>query len=94
MQMAIRKGIVVGIGLILQILLSLWGYIILEEIFGFVRIIYSVVGLFLILALIKNSKNYSYTLPWLLILFSYPLVGTLLYIVIGRNKNNSKEKII
>lgn len=90
MQMAIRKGIVVGIGLILQILLSLWGYIILEEIFGFVRIIYSVVGLFLILALIKNSKNYSYTLPWLLILFSYPLVGTLLYIVIGRNKNNSK----
>ena len=90
MQMAVRKGIVVGIGLMLQLLLSLSGYIILEEIFGVVSVFYTILGLLLILGLIRNSKNYSYTLPWILILFSYPLVGTLMYIVIGRNKNNSK----
>lgn len=88
--MAIRKGIIVGIGLILQILLSLCGYIILEEILGVVSIVYTIIGLLLILSLIRNSKSYSYTLPWILILFSYPLVGTLMYIIIGRNKNNSK----
>ena len=90
MGMAIRKAIIVGIGLILQLMLSLSGYIILEEIFGAVSIFYTILGFILILGLIRNSKNYSYTLPWILILFSYPLVGSILYIIIGRNKNNSK----
>lgn len=90
MQMAIKKGIVVGIGVLLQILLSLGGYIVLGELIGFVSIFYTILGFLLILGLIRNSKNYSYTLPWILILFSYPLIGTLLYIILGRSKNNSK----
>ena len=88
--MAIKKGIVVGIGVLLQILLSLGGYIVLGELIGFVSIFYTILGFLLILGLIRNSKNYSYTLPWILILFSYPLIGTLLYIILGRSKNNSK----
>lgn len=90
MQMAIRKGIVVGIGLILQLLLSLWGYIILGEIIGFVNIFYSILGFLLVLGLIKDSKSYSYSLPWIIILLFFPLIGTLIYIVIGKNRNNSK----
>lgn len=90
MQMAIRKGIVVAIGLILQLLLSLAGYILLGEIIGFINVFYSIVGFLLVLALIKNSKNYSYTLPWIIILLFFPLIGTLMYIIIGKNKYNSK----
>lgn len=90
MQMAIRKGIIVGIGLILQLLLSLWGYILLGEIIGVVKIFYSILGFLLVLGLIKDSKSYSYSLPWIIILLFFPLVGTLMYIVIGKNRNNSK----
>ena len=74
MGMAIRKAIIVGIGLILQLMLSLSGYIILEEIFGAVSIFYTILGFILILGLIRNSKNYSYTLPWIfrISLLSHP----------------------
>lgn len=90
MTMAIRRGIVVAIGLILQILLSLSVYLFLGEHVAIISAFYGILGFLLILGLIRNSKNYSYTLPWIIILIYYPLIGTLMYLIIGNNKNNSK----
>jgi len=90
MGMAIKRGIFVVFGLIFQILLSLSIYLFLDEHIALVHAIYRVIGFLLILGLIKNSKNYSYTLPWIIILLLYPLVGTLLYLIIGNNKYRSK----
>ncbi|MDE5586815.1 MAG: PLD nuclease N-terminal domain-containing protein, partial [Bacilli bacterium] len=39
---------------------------------------------------IKNSKDYSSTLPLIIILLFFPVIGTLLYIIIYQNKNNSR----
>ena len=47
-----------------------------------ISIICRIYGLFLILVLIKNSHNYSYVLPWVMIILLSPFVGTLLYVVI------------
>lgn len=90
MGMAIKRGIIVLIGLLLQILLSLFVDLFLVENIVIIRIFYGILGLFLVLALIKNSKNYSYTLPWIIILIMFPLIGTLLYIILGKSKNKSK----
>lgn len=87
---AIKKGIVVGLGLILQLLITLLIYLFLGEHVWFINIFYSFLRLALLFGLIKNSKHYSYTLPWIIILLLFPLVGTLIYIILGRNKNNSK----
>ena len=87
---AVKKGIVVGLGLILQLSITLLIYLFLGEHVWFINIFYSFLRLGLLLGLIKNSKHYSYTLPWIIILLLFPLVGTLVYIILGRNKNNSK----
>ncbi len=88
--MALRRGFIVGIGLILQILFFLFIYIFCAEKFLLINIILSIIGLLLILYLIKNSKSYSYILPWIIIILLFPLIGTLLYLIIGYNKNRSK----
>ena len=90
MQMAVKRAIVVIIGLVGQISLSLLTYLYFIEHVAMINIIFTIIGILLTLTLIKNSKNYSYTLPWIILLITFPLVGTLIYIIIGRNKNNSK----
>ena len=90
MRMAIVRGLIVILGLGLQILLSLGVYLFLADVVVFINIFYGILGLILVLALIKNSKNYSYTLPWIIILLLFPIIGTLIYIILGRNKTNSK----
>ncbi len=89
-KMAVTRGIIVGLGLIAQILLSCAIYLFFIEHITIINVLFSLAGFLLILALIKYSKNYSYTLPWIIILIMFPLVGTLLYIVIGSNKKRSK----
>lgn len=90
MKMAIERSIIVAIGLIMQIILSLSIHLFFIEHIAFFDIIFTIIGLLLILTLIKYSKNYSYTLPWIIILITFPLIGTLMYIIIGNNKNRSK----
>ena len=90
MHRAIKKGLIVGLGFLLQILITLYVYLYLGEHIQIINILYGVLGIILVLGLIKNSKHYSYTLPWIIILLSFPLVGTLMYFIIGRNKTSSK----
>lgn len=90
MKMAIKRGIIVVIGLLAQILLSLSVYLFFIEHIALITIFFAIFSLLLVLSLIKYSKNYSYTLPWIIILVMFPLIGSLLYIIIGRNKSNSK----
>lgn len=90
MKYAIKRGIVVGIGLVLQILLTLFiNFFLIEKLF-IVDLFYAFIRLALFLGLIRNSKTYSCTLPWIIILILFPLVGTLLYVILESNKNKSK----
>jgi len=90
MKEAVKKGIAVGLGVILQLLLTLLIYIYLIEKLWIVNLLYAFIRIILLLGLIKNSKSYSFTLPWIIILLLFPLVGTLMYIIIGQNKLGSK----
>lgn len=90
MEMAIKRGIIVLLGLIIQILLSLLVYLFFIDKIGIINGFYTFLGFIIILGLIKDSKNYSYTLPWIIILLIFPLIGTLMYIILGKSKNNSK----
>ena len=90
MFMAIKRGIVVVIGLSLQILLFLFTYLYLGDHVTVISVIYQVLGFLIVLWLIKNSKSYAYTLPWIVIILLFPLVGTLLYLILGYNKKISR----
>lgn len=90
MSMGIKRCIIVILGLLLQISLFLFAYLYLGEIAPFFKVIYRLFGLFIVLWIIKNSQNLSYDLPWLVIILIFPLVGTLLYLIIGHNKLTSR----
>lgn len=90
MKEALKKGFIVAVGLIFQLLISLLINIFLIEKVWIINFLYILLSLLLILGLIRNSKNYSYTLPWIVILLITPLGGTLMYVIIGQNRKNSK----
>lgn len=81
---------IVGIGVIAQVVINLLIYLFLIDKIWIVNIFYGFLSILLILGLIKNSKNYSNTLPWIIILILFPLAGTLLYVILGRNKYRSR----
>lgn len=91
MLISIIRGAIVLIGLALQILLSLFTNLYLTDHVALISVIYRIIGLLITLGLIRNSRSYSYTLPWIVIILVFPLVGTLLYIIIGYNKKRSRR---
>ena len=90
MSMVIKRGVVVVIGLLLQILLFLFIYLFFREQSFLFSIIYQLFGFVIVFWIIKNSRNLSFDLPWLIIILLFPLVGTLLYLIIGYNKRKSR----
>ena len=90
MYMALKRGIIVALGLFAQIWIAFLVYMFLIEHIAIISVFYTILSILLILSLIKSSKNYSYTLPWIIILIWSPLIGTILYVILGKNKNKSK----
>lgn len=90
MGMAIKRGIIIVLGLTLQIVLTLLLYVYFISEIAIVHIFCDILSIILTLHIIKDSKNYSYTLPWIVILLISPLIGALLYVILGRNKYQSK----
>ena len=74
MKMAVKRVAIVLIGVFLQISISFALYMYLTEHIAFIHLLVSIASFLLSLALIKNSKNYSYTLPVIIILVLYPIV--------------------
>ena len=90
MLIVIIRGAIVLIGLVLQILLFLFTYLYLGDHITLINTIYQIAGFLIALHLIRDSRSYSYTLPWIVIILLFPLVGTLLYLIIGYNKKRGK----
>ncbi len=91
MKMAVRRGSIVALGIILQICLSLSVYLFLGKYIKIIGIFYSVLSILIVLWMIKESKRLSATIPWIIIIMIFPLVGSLLFIIIGRNIHRSKR---
>lgn len=90
MAMAVKRGIIVGIGLIIQILLSLSVLLFLGKYIAIIELFYAILSILLVLAIVKESKSLSSDLPWIIIIMLFPIVGALLYVVIGGNLHRSK----
>ena len=88
--MNIKRAVIVGIGFILQILLTFIIYMFFVEHIAIINIFYGILGFVLVLYLIKDSKNYSYTLPWIILLLLFPLVATLMYVILDKSMKKSK----
>ena len=90
MRMAIGRIAVAILGLVLQIALLVFLNVFFAEHVIIVDLCYTIGALLLVLHIVRKSSNYSYTLPWIIILLMFPLVGAVLYVVLGQNKKRSK----
>ena len=90
MRRAIKRGLIVALGVIIQILLSLSVLIFFGQKIAVIETFYSILSVLLVLGIVKESKSLSKDLPWIIIIMLFPIVGALLYIVIGGNLKKSK----
>ncbi len=88
--MFLKRAVVVAIGLILQICLTLFVYLFLGKYIKIIGILYSILSVIIVLSIVKNSKRLSSDLPWIIIIMLFPIIGSLLYVIIGRNIHRSK----
>ena len=90
MLMAVKRGFIVALGFLLQIAFSLAIYLFFIDHVFLIHVFFGILGILLTLDLVKNSKNYSYTLPLIIVLILFPLLGVLLIIILSKNLNRSK----
>lgn len=90
MRRAIKRGLIVLLGVFIQIVLSVCVLLMFGQKIAFIETFYAFLSVLLVLGIIKESKSLSKDLPWVIIIMLFPIVGALLYIVIGGNLHNSK----
>ena len=90
MQNSMKRGIIVGIGFLLQIILMVAVYRYLVTYLKVIELFYLGFSLIIVLFIIKNSTRLSKDVPWIIIICFAPVIGTILLFVLGRNYNNSK----
>ncbi len=89
---AIKRATIVIIGVLLQ-----FGFAILIRLFfykylGIITFFYSVASILIVLGILKESTRLSNDLPWMILILTFPIFGTILLITLG--KNYSKNKLL
>ena len=90
MKDAIKRTIIVALGVILQ-----FGFFILIQLYfhdkiTIIRIIYNLLSISIILKIIKDSTSLSNDLPWIILILLFPIFGTILLITLSSNYARSK----
>ncbi len=87
---AIKRALIVIIGVILQFGFAIVIRIFFYENLGIIGILYQVASILIVLGLLKNSTRLSNDLPWIILILIFPIFGTILLITLGRNYSKNK----
>lgn len=90
MIMAIKRGIIVFLGLVLQFGFSILVQLFFHEHITIVAIIYQLISILIVLKILKDSVRLSNDLPWIILILLFPIFGTILLITLGRSFFKSK----
>ncbi len=87
---AIKRALIVVIGVILQ-----FGFAILIRLFfykyiGIIGLFYNIASILIVLGLLKNSTRLSNDIPWMILILIFPIFGTILLITLGYNYSKNK----
>lgn len=93
---AIKRAIIVIIGVILQFGFSILLRFFFKEHIMFVGVIYWLIGVLIVLWIIKNSTRLSNDLPFIILTLLFPIFGAILLITVGKSyiKNKLLRQII
>lgn len=84
-KMIFSKAAVVVLSIILQLVLFFGFVLKLNQYFAVFQIISLLLGLVVFLTIINKDDNPEYKVPWLVIVFIFPIFGTVLYLMYFNN---------
>ena len=90
MKEAIKRGLSVGIGFILQFGLLIFVQLFLNKYIGIFSVIYWFLPIVIVLFMLKNSTRLSSDLPWIIFIMMFPILGGIVLLTIGRSYLKSK----
>jgi len=81
MNTAIRRGLIVALGLGLQIGFWLFVFFFLDEQFELISVFLDIIGAFVVLNIIRDSRKLSNDIPWIILILVFPIFGTVLFLI-------------
>ena len=90
MNTAIRRGLLVAIGLTLQLGFGLIVFLFLNEHFEMIALILDLLGVFVVLNIIRDSRKLSNDLPWIILILVLPIFGIALFLITRSNLKVSR----
>ncbi len=89
---AIKRILIVLIGVILQFGFAIMIRLFFYKYLGIITLFYSIISIMIVLGILKESTRLSNDLPWIILILIFPIFGTILLITLG--KNYSKNKLL
>ncbi len=87
---AVKRVLIVALGVILQ-----FGFAIVIRLFffqylGIITLIYRIASILIILGILKESTRLSNDIPWIILILIFPIFGTILLITLGKSYSRNK----
>lgn len=90
MILAIKRAVIVILGVLLQFGFEIITVLLFSEYIAIINIIYRLISVLIVLAIIKYSTRISNYLPWIILILIFPIFGTVLLITLGRSYSKNK----
>ena len=87
---AVKRVLIVLLGVILQFGFSVMIRLFFYKYLGIITTFYSVISVLIVLGILKDSTRLSNDLPWIILILIFPIFGTILMITLGRSYSKNK----
>lgn len=85
-----KRVLIIGICIIIQLLFYFSFLLGFVEHFAIIQILLSIFSIIIVFGIITFNSNVSNKILWIILILSFPIFGTLLYLMIGHNLYKSK----
>ena len=87
---AIKRVIIVVIGVLLQLGFAIAVQLFFREHIAIIGVVYEILSILIVLKILKDSTRISSDLPWIILILLFPILGTILLITLSSNYTRSK----
>ncbi len=87
---AVKRVLIVLIGVVLQFGFSIVIRLFFYKYLGIISIFYRIVSILVVLGILKESTRLSNDLPWIILILIFPIFGTILLITLGKSYSRNK----
>ena len=87
MKNSVGRGVVVAVSVLLQAAWLVWLFIRLNQYYGVISLITSLLSLLVVLHICGDKINNAYKLSWIVLLLLFPITGLCLFLLFGQESS-------